>query len=106
MRLIKVISVLLTIAPLVACQSNWYESPGFGNSVNDAVSAQAVNPNAPIGNKTPTRGLDGPAAKAGIDQYQRSYENKTTTGNYPGSGASSTSTSGGSGLSTMGTPSK
>ena len=94
MKFLKVISVMLTSTLLLACQTNWYESPDFGNSVNQAVMAQSINPNAPVGNKTPTKGLDGPAAKAGIDNYQRSYEIKSTTGSYPSAAASGTNTVG------------
>ncbi len=94
MKFLKVIGVMLTSTLLLACQTNWYESPDFGNSVNQAVIAQSVNPNAPLGNKTPTKGLDGPAAKAGIDNYQRSYEIKSTTGNYPSTAGSGTNSVG------------
>jgi hypothetical protein len=106
MRLIKFASVLFANTLLLACQSNWYESPDFGNSVNGAITSQAVNPNAPIGNKTPTKGLDGPAAKAGVDNYQRSYESRATTGGYPGGGVLTPSSSSASGMNTMGTSTK
>ena len=106
MRIVKVISVSLTSVWLIACQTNWYESPDFGNSVNGALISQAVNPNAPIGNKTPTKGLDGPAAKAGVDNYQRSYESRATTGGYPGGGVLTPSSSSASGMNTMGTSTK
>jgi hypothetical protein len=106
MRFITVICALLTSAVLIGCQSNWYESPDFGNSVNGAVISQAVNPNAPEGNKTPSKGLDGPAAKATVDNYQRSYENRPVSGSYPGGGVLTPASSGSSGMNTMGTSTK
>ena len=84
-RTIYATSVLLMSSVLMACQSNWSPEPDFGSSVTSAVKAQEVNPSAPDGNKKVTKGLDGPSAKAGIDNYQKSFEVKAPTsgGTYP-----------------------
>ena len=106
MKIIKLIGVFLSVALISACQSIWYEGEDFGSSVNEAVTSQIANPSAPESNKKPTKGLDGPAAKASVDNYQRSYENKGSTGNYAGGGILSPTSSGGSGMNTIGTSSK
>ena len=84
-RTIYTASILLMFSGLIACQSNWSPEPDFGSSVTSAVKAQEVNPSAPEGNKKVTKGLDGPSAKAGIDNYQKSFEVKAPTsgGTYP-----------------------
>lgn len=75
--------LLIGAAALVGCQSYWDRDPQFGSSVNDAVKAQAVNPNAPQVNASrPKQGMDGVAAKKSIDNYDKSFDAKTpgTTG--------------------------
>lgn len=106
MKKIKLLTTLLAMGLISACQSNWYESPEFGSSVNEAVTSQLASPSAPMGNKKPTKGLDGPAAKAGVDSYQRSFDNKGTSGNYAGGGVLTPTSSGGSGMNTTGTSTK
>jgi hypothetical protein len=64
---------LLCTLGLAACQSNWVET-NEGAAVNQAIMSQSVYPNGRP--NTPTRsagGLNGVAAKATIDNYQRSY---------------------------------
>ena len=106
MKIIKLIGVFLSIGIISACQSTWYEGEDFGSSVTEAVTSQIANPSAPASNIKPTKGLDGPAAKAGVDNYQRSYENKGSTGSYAGGGVLSPSSSGGSGMNTIGASTK
>jgi hypothetical protein len=81
----KVMVGVIFGAAISGCQSIWDTSPDFGSSVNDAVAAQLVNPNAPAGNQRVTTGLDGGAAKGAVDNYQKSFEVKTptSTGTYP-----------------------
>lgn len=66
--------LLLMLLALSGCQG-WYTEPDFGNAVRQAVQAQQVNPNAPVGNMTPSSGMDGPAAKSTIDNYERGFVN-------------------------------
>ena len=70
------IPALLSIYFLSGCQALWEPSPDFGSSVKDAIRAQAVNPDQPA--KTPINptGMDGPAAKASIDNYHYSFEQR------------------------------
>ena len=60
---------VLLLSLLAGCQSQWAPSAGFGDSVNQAVSAQFANPDAPMNNPAPKSGMDGAAAKAGMDNY-------------------------------------
>ena len=82
----------IAVILLSACQSNWTVEPDFGSAVNDSIVSQQINPKAPIGNKKNTEGLDGAAAKASIDAYQKSFQTKPSTGNYPAGGALTPST--------------
>lgn len=86
-RIFYTVSVLTVATQLIACQSQatWAPEPDFGSSVTDAIKAQEANPMAPIGNKKVTKGLDGPTAKSGVDNYQKSFEVKAPTsgGTYP-----------------------
>lgn len=106
MKFIKVATVFLSIGLISACQSGWYDGPDFGSTVNGAIVSQTANPLAPEANKPPIKGLDGTAAKAGVDNYQRSFENRANTGNYPGGGVLTPTSSGSSGMNTMGTSTK
>ena len=45
----------------------------FGEAVNEAVARQTLNPGA-ARNSDPVAGLDGGAAKAVVNRYQKSYE--------------------------------
>ncbi len=71
---------------LTACQADWYPQAGFGSSVNGAIAAQTVNKDAPRSVSRETQGMDGPAAKASIDNYQRSFEQSGSPSMY-GSGS-------------------
>jgi hypothetical protein len=78
------IPALLSIFFLCGCQALWEPSPDFGSSVKDAIRAQAVNPDQPA--KTPINptGMDGPAAKASIDNYHYTFEQRPATSNGAG----------------------
>ena len=106
MKFIKFISTMIVLLALSACQSYWDAHPDLGSSVNSAIQAQKVNPAAPEGNPKPTKGLDGPAAKASVDSYQRSFETKSSGSTYPGGGSLSPSSGSGSGINTMNTTTK
>lgn len=84
----------LAVLPLSACQTNWTVEPDFGSTVNDSIYSQQVNPSAPVGNKKVTKGLDGVAAKESVDAYQKSFQSKPSTSNYPAGGALTPSTTG------------
>jgi hypothetical protein len=106
MKSIKLISGSIVLLSLSACQSYWEAHPDLGSSVNSAIQAQKVNPVAPEGNPKPTKGLDGPAAKASVDSYQRSFETKGSGSTYPGGGALSPSSGSSSGINTINTTTK
>jgi hypothetical protein len=78
------IPALLSIIFLSGCQALWEPGSDFGSSVNDAIRTQVVNPDKPA--KTPINptGLDGPAAKASIDNYHYSFEQRPATPNGAG----------------------
>lgn len=86
--------LVLVALPLSACQTNWTVEPDFGSTVNDAILSQQLNPNAPIGNKKVTKGLDGVVAKESVDAYQKSFQTKPSTSNYPAGGALTPSATG------------
>ena len=73
-KIAKSFCAFLILLALAACQSLWDTPPDYGTTVNNAIQAQLVNPNAPVGNKKVTTGLDGPAAKGAVDNYQKSFE--------------------------------
>lgn len=106
MKFIKFTSSMIVLISLSACQTYWEAHPDLGASVNSAIQAQKLNPVAPDGNPKPTKGLDGPAAKASVDSYQRSFETKGSGSTYPGGGALSPSSGSSSGINTMNTTTK
>lgn len=84
-RCASIVAVIGLLGLVTACQSIWEPDPDFGSTVTGAIQAQSVNPDAPAGNKKVTKGLDGPSAKSGVDNYQKSFEVKvpTSSGTYP-----------------------
>lgn len=68
------LSLLVAVFMLAGCQG-WNTPPDFGDTVRQAVQAQQVNPNAPAGNPPHPSGMDGPAAKSTIDNYERGFVN-------------------------------
>ncbi len=76
----------ISMALLTGCQSQWTQEPGFGSTVTQAINAQIMNPGAPD-NLPPNRtGMDGVAAKSGMDSYQRSFIRANQPG-FAGSGS-------------------
>ncbi len=94
--MLKIMTAAVILTGLSACQTTWDASPDFGETVNDAVQAQLVNPKAPVGNKKVTKGLDGSAAKSAVDNYQKSFEVRAPIGSsaYPTGSAVGTSSGG------------
>ena len=93
-RLMALTGCLIT---LTACQSSWYPEVDFGSSVNQSIADQTANKNAPEPVARNTMGMEGPAAKSSIDNYQKSFEASSSgvvygsgsTGSFVGSGGSS-----------------
>lgn len=79
MKILKLISISSLLA-LGACQNYWAADPNFGSSVNGAVTAQTVNPNAAAKAPSNVKGMDGPSAKASIDSYQNSFVRRPAAG--------------------------
>jgi hypothetical protein len=69
-----VLAGLLASAALSGCAPNTPRlDANFGDAVNTAKAQQTINPDASQ-NTDPVAGLDGQAANAVIDRYQKSYE--------------------------------
>jgi hypothetical protein len=86
---------LVVLSVLAGCASNTpILDQHFGDAVNAAKAQQTLNPEASQ-NKDPVAGIDGVAAKATIDRYQKSFEQPPATTNIfnigVGTGGSSTS---------------
>ncbi len=88
----------LGIVTLTACQSTWYPEVDFGSSVNDAITNQVANKKAPEPVARNTMGMEGPAAKSSIDNYQKSFE-ASSSGMVYGSGGTGSFVSSGGGSS-------
>lgn len=91
-----VLAGLLASAALSGCAPNTPRlDANFGDAVNTAKAQQTINPDASQ-NTDPVAGLDGQAANAVIDRYNKSYEkppapaNVFTIGVGTGTGASTT----------------
>ncbi|SRR5574343_842190 len=65
--------LLMLVFALSGCQSYWDTEPDFGSTVNNAIRAQAINPDPPTGNPYANARMDGVAAKTTVDNYQRSF---------------------------------
>ena len=82
---------------ITACQSNWYPESEFGSSVNNAITDQVANKNAPEPVPRASMGMEGPVAKSSIDNYQKSFEASSSgvvfgsgsTGSFVGAGGGS-----------------
>lgn len=69
-----VLAGLLASAALSGCAPNTPRlDANFGDAVNTAKAQQTINPDASQ-NTDPVAGLDGQAASAVIDRYNKSYE--------------------------------
>jgi type IV pilus biogenesis protein CpaD/CtpE len=72
--------VLVTVlGALQGCSSTPRFNDNFGASVRANLSAQVINP-AAAANTDPVSGVDGAAARAAQERYQRSF-NDTSSGN-------------------------
>ena len=94
----NVFTLTLLMAALAGCASNTPQLDStFGDAVNAAKAQQTLNPEASQNTAQPD-GLDGKAANALIDRYQKSFEKPPAAGNIfnIGVGSSGTGTSGGS----------
>lgn len=78
-RAIAVFGLGLVFLSLGGCQALWEPSPDFGSSVKEAIRTQAVNPDQPAKSPRNPTGMDGPAAKASIDNYNYSFEQRPST---------------------------
>lgn len=77
---VRCVATMALGVSLSACQSYWEPEADFGSTVNGAIRAQAVNPDAPVGNPNAKAHMDGVAAKASVDNYQKSYISPRTSG--------------------------
>ncbi|HEX5372296.1 MAG TPA: hypothetical protein VFW84_06140 [Aquabacterium sp.] len=74
----RTLGLLLTVATLTTACTGYspQAEERFGDSVRGAAMAQTVNPQASLVKPT-SAGMDGQAAKATVDNYQRSYSAPT-----------------------------
>lgn len=84
-----------------ACQNNWYPEADFGSSVNQAISNQVANKDAPGAVNQEFQGMDGPVAKSSIDSYQKSFEPSTLPSMYGSTSSGFINPIGSSGSSSM-----
>jgi hypothetical protein len=76
---------------LVGCAHDYTVEPTFGVSVSQAIQRQTITPGG-VGVDGVSPGLDGDAAKATIDRYQKSYTSPERLGNVMTLGVGSGST--------------
>lgn len=73
-RKLAIASVGLVALLVAGCAENRYrEEEGFGDAVRAAKARQIINPDASRNTARPD-GMDGIAAKATMDRYEKSYE--------------------------------
>jgi type IV pilus biogenesis protein CpaD/CtpE len=70
---LPVLSMLLLGATLQGCSSTPRFNDHFGAAVRTNLSAQVINP-AAAANANPAIGVDGAAARAAQERYQRSFK--------------------------------
>jgi hypothetical protein len=97
-RTVCIMMAVMILLLIGGCQSSWDNSSGHGQSVNQAIQAQLVNPAAPEGNAPAPPGMDGPAARFTIDNYEKSFKNplinQSNLGSVSGQTGSSTPSTG------------
>jgi type IV pilus biogenesis protein CpaD/CtpE len=69
--------VLIVAATLAGCSSTPRFNDNFGTAVRSNLSAQVINP-AAAANANPAVGVDGTAARAAQERYQRSFKDSDT----------------------------
>jgi hypothetical protein len=74
--------VALVGVALQGCSSTPRFNDHFGESVRANLSAQAIDP-AAVANVNPAHGVDGPAALAAQEAYQRSFKEPDPRANQP-----------------------
>jgi type IV pilus biogenesis protein CpaD/CtpE len=78
----QLVLVALVGAALQGCSSTPRFNDHFGEAVRTNLSAQAIDPTA-VANVNPAHGVDGPAALAGHEAYQRSFKEPDARANQP-----------------------
>ena len=101
LRVFHIVFYGLVCGLISACQNAWYPEVDFGSSVNQAISDQVANKNAPSMASKEFQGMDGPVAKSSIDSYQKSFEAYTLPSMYGGTSGSFVNSMGSSGSSSM-----
>lgn len=71
---IRFLALILVGTAIAGCQPYWQTEPDFGSSVNNAIRAQAVNPEPPKGDPYAKARMDGVAASKSVDNYQKSFD--------------------------------
>lgn len=77
-KLVMVTRAVLLASLLTACSSTPYLDSRFGEAVNMAKAQQTINPEASQ-DMDPVTGIDGKAAKEGIDRYHESFKTPPST---------------------------
>ena len=93
----RLVLIAFVTIGITACQSTWYPESEFGSSVNNAVTNQVANKNAPEPVLRASMGMEGSVAKSSIDNYQKSFEASSSgvvfgsggTGSFVGAGGGS-----------------
>jgi type IV pilus biogenesis protein CpaD/CtpE len=70
------------LALLQGCSSTPRFNDNFGASVRSNLAAQVLDP-AAAANTNPVHGVDGPAALAAQERYQRSFKERDPAANQP-----------------------
>lgn len=91
---IKMIVLGCAALSIGGCTTRYAAEEGFGDTVRAARAQQIVNPDASR-NTVAAKGVDGPAAKATIDRYQKSFETPPAPVNVFNIGVTGSSSSGG-----------
>jgi type IV pilus biogenesis protein CpaD/CtpE len=88
-RNLTLLLVLLSGAALQGCASTPRFNEHFGTAVRANLSAQVINP-AAAANADPVFGVDGAAARAAQERYQRSFKESDASADRPLVNASGT----------------
>jgi hypothetical protein len=80
--------MMLLCAALAGCSSAPRFNDHFGETVRANLSAQVIDP-AAAANGSPAAGIDGAAARAAQERYQRSFQERAAGGDQPLVGRSS-----------------
>lgn len=77
-KLVMITRAVLLASLLTACSSTPYLDSRFGEAVNMAKAQQTINPEASQ-DMDPVTGIDGKAAKEGMDRYHESFQKPPST---------------------------